>query len=387
MKRSHLPLALSLLVTLAGAPLAAQLDFLPSPGDNQVAEVTQHMGPVAVTVRYSSPDVHAPNGEDRSGHIWGELVPWGIAPNPFYPGYGSAEQIPWRGGANMNTTVRFSHDVAVEGQPLAAGTYGLHFLPGPEEWVVIFSNDSNNWGSFFYEPAHDALRVTVEPEAAEYREWLTYDFVDRQLESSMLALHWERLRVPIRIAVPDLTALYVRLFDDALGGGKPAASHWQNWDSAAQVLLARRARPDKALEYAQQANSPGRGGPNFQTLSTLAQAQAANGQEAEAEATFEQAIAHPSATAGQLHQAGRQLLAQGRKEAAMKVFQANFDRFDGGWPTEVGMVRGLSALGRYAEAVEHAKKALAQARERNDAVNTTSLESMIPKLEAGQDVN
>ena len=71
----------------------------------------------------------------------------------------------------------------------------------------------------------------------------------------------------------------------------------------------------------------------------------------------------------------------------MKVFQANFDRFAGDWPTEVGMVRGLSALGRYAEAVEHAKKALAQARERNDTVNTTSLESMIPKLEAGQDIN
>jgi hypothetical protein len=387
MHRSHLSLALPLVAMLAGAPLAAQLDFLPPPGGNQVAEVTQQMGPVAVTVRYSSPDVHSPAGDDRTGHIWGELVPWGIAPNPFYPGYGTAEQIPWRGGANMNTTIRFSHDVAIEGQPLAAGTYGLHFLPGPNEWVVIFSHDSNNWGSFFYEPAHDALRVTVTPEAAEYREWLTYDFVDRQLESSVLALHWERVRVPIRITVRDLTELYVRLFDDALGGGKPTAGPWQNWNSAAQVLLERQARPEKALEYAQQANNPGRGGPNFQTLATLSQAQAANGQQTEAEATFMQAIAHPTATANQLHQAGRQLLAQGMKEMAMRVFQANFDRFNGDWPTEVGMVRGLSALGRYAEAVEHARKALAQARERNDTVNTTSLESMIPKLEAGQDIN
>jgi hypothetical protein len=387
MKRSHLPLALTLLATLAGAPLAAQLDFLPPPGGNQVAEVTQFMGPVSATVRYSSPDVHSPSGDDRSGHIWGELVPWGIAPNPFFPGFGTAEQIPWRGGANMNTTVRFSHDVEIEGQPLAAGTYGLHFLPGQEEWVVIFSSDSSNWGSFFYEPSHDALRVTVQPEPAEYREWLTYDFVDRQLESSVLTLHWERLRVPIRIAVPDMTGLYVRLVDEALGGGKPAAGYWQNWNSAAQVLLSRQARPDKSLEYAQQANAPFNGGPNFQTLATLAQAQAANGQEAEAEATFAQAIAHPSATAGQIHQAGRQLLAQGRKEAAMRVFQSNFDRFAGDWPTEVGMVRGLSALGRYAEAVEHAKKALAQARERNDTLNATSLESMIPKLEAGQDIN
>ena len=71
----------------------------------------------------------------------------------------------------------------------------------------------------------------------------------------------------------------------------------------------------------------------------------------------------------------------------MEVFQANFDRFEGAWPTEVGMTRGLSALGRYAEAIPHAKKALEQARERNDSLNTPSLESMIEKLEAGEDVN
>jgi tetratricopeptide (TPR) repeat protein len=385
MKRLFLALALPLTAFAAAAPAAAQLDFLPPAGANQVAEVTQWMGPVSVTVRYSSPDVHSPSGDDRSGHIWGELVPWGIAPNPFFPGYGTAENIPWRGGANMNTTIRFSHAVEVEGQPLAAGAYGLHFIPGAEEWTVIFSNDSNNWGSFFYEPANDALRVTVKPAPAEYREWLTYDFAARELESTELGLHWERLRLPIRIAVPNLSDLLVELTDDRLGGGKIPAGVWQNWASAAQALLARQARPEKSLEYAQQANSVG--GPNFQTLSLLSQAQDANGQEAEAAATFEQALAHPTATAGQIHQTGRQLLAAGKKEDAMRVFKANYDRFEGGWPTEVGMVRGLSALGHYAEAVEHAKKALEQARAQNDEVNARSLEAMIPRLEAGQDVN
>jgi len=351
-----------------------------------VSEVTQWMGPVSVTVHYSSPDVHAPNGDDRSGHIWGELVPWGIVPNPFFPGFGTAQNIPWRGGANMNTWIRFSHDVEVEGQPLPAGTYGLHFIPGAEEWGVIFSNDSNKGGSFFYEPANDALRVTVQPAPADYREWLTYDFADRQLESTELGLHWERLRVPIRIAVPNLDDLIFAMTDDVLGGGNVPAGIWQNWNAAAQALLTRQARPEKALEYAQQANGVN-GAPNFQTLATLSQAQAANGQEAEADATFQQAIGHPTATAGQIHQAGRQLLIAGKKEDAMRVFQANYDRFEGGWPTEVGMVRGLSALGHYAQAIEHAKKAIEQARAQNDTVNTASLEAMIPRLEAGQDIN
>lgn len=385
MKRSPASFLASLLVLATATPVVAQLDSLPPPGDNQKASVTQWMGPVKVTVDYSSPDVHSPTGDDRSGHIWGELVPWGIASNPFYPGFGTAEEIPWRAGANMNTTIAFSHDVEVEGQPLAAGTYGLHMIPGEKEWGVIFSRNATSWGSFFYEPSEDALRVTVTPEPAEYREWLTYDFLDRQLDSTVLALHWERLRVPIRIAVPDVVDLYVELIDDETRGA--GGSYWQNWYGAAQFLLGRQARPEKALEYARNAVSENRGQPNFATLSLLSQALTANGQDEEAKEVFEQALAHPTADAGQVHQAGRQLLAAGQAEEAMRVFQLNYERFDGAWPTEVGMVRGLSAVGRYAEAVEHARKALAQAREREDAVNIASLEAMIPKLEAGEDVN
>ena len=33
--------------------------------------------------------------------------------------------MPWRAGSNENTTITFSHDVEIEGEPLAAGTYAL----------------------------------------------------------------------------------------------------------------------------------------------------------------------------------------------------------------------------------------------------------------------
>ena len=374
-----------LLALLAAPRLAGQMNSLPPAGDNQRAEVTQWMGPVAVTVSYSSPDVHSPTGEDRSGHIWGELVPWGIAPNPFYPGFGTAQNIPWRAGANENTTVRFSHDVEVEGKSLAAGTYGFHLVPGEEEWEAIFSRNATSWGSFFYDPAEDVLRVPIEPEPAEYREWLTYDFVDRELDSTVLALHWERLRIPIRIAVPGIVDLYVRLIDDEMRNRQ--GSFWQNWYAAGEFLLGRDARPEKALEYARNATSDNRGQKNFLSLSLLSRALRANGQPEEARAALREAIAHPIATTFDLHQAGRQLLADGDSATAMEVFQTNFDRFAGAWPTEVGMARGLSALGRHTEALEHARKALAQAREREDAVNVASLEAMIARLEAGQGAN
>src|SRR5262245_10189947 len=111
---------LTLLVALAAAPAAAQNVTLPPSGDNQRSEVSQSIGLVKVTIVYNSPNVQAPDGTDRKGHIWGELVPYGMA----NLGFGTCgDQCPWRGGSNENTTFTVSHDVTVQGQPLKAGTY------------------------------------------------------------------------------------------------------------------------------------------------------------------------------------------------------------------------------------------------------------------------
>ncbi len=52
--------------------------------------------------------MHAPNGQDRKGHIWGELVPYGLN-DP--DGYGTSLASPWRTGSNEITSVTFSNDV------------------------------------------------------------------------------------------------------------------------------------------------------------------------------------------------------------------------------------------------------------------------------------
>ena len=57
----------------------------------------------------------------------------------------------WRTGANENTTITFSSPVKIGGKPLAAGTYGLHMVPTPKQWTVVFSNVSSAWGSFTYD--------------------------------------------------------------------------------------------------------------------------------------------------------------------------------------------------------------------------------------------
>src|SRR6266568_4042157 len=107
---------------------AQGLTFPPS-GENPQGSVTQAIGPVRVTIDYSSPRV-VRGSNDRRGKIWGELVPWGLSDL----GFNGCASCPWRAGANENTTFTVTNDVKVQGQPLPAGTYGLHMIPGQEEW-------------------------------------------------------------------------------------------------------------------------------------------------------------------------------------------------------------------------------------------------------------
>ena len=368
-------LALSVLVT---ANAAAQALSTPPSGDNQKSSVTQHIGLVAVTIDYSSPDVHGPDGTDRRGKIWGTLVPYGAPDDPF----GTCTECPWRAGANQNTVLTVSHDVKVEGQPLPAGRYGLFMIPGQDEWTVIFSKNADSWGSYFYDAKEDALRVKVKPSKAEYNEWLTYEFTDRKPSTATVALKWEELQVPFTISVDNAVDLHMARIRDELRNFQ--GFNWQNWMGAASYALQVK-RNDDALEFADAAvNRAGIGVENFQTLNMLARAQEAAGKTAEAAATRDKALTHRTAGPIELHGAARQLLGQGKKDEALKVFELNAKRHPNQWPVHVGLARGYSAVGRYKDALKHAKLALAQAP---DDVNKKSLADGIKKLEEGKDMN
>ena len=122
-----------------GTASAAQGITLPPNGENPQASVMQAIGPVRVTIDYSSPRVVRGN-QDRRGKIWGELVPWGLSDL----GLNGCTECPWRGGANENTVFAVTHDVRVQGEPLPAGRYGLHLIPGQDEWTVVFSRDADS---------------------------------------------------------------------------------------------------------------------------------------------------------------------------------------------------------------------------------------------------
>jgi hypothetical protein len=372
-------IAFAITALLCAAGLHAQSITTPPNGDNQHATVSQGIGLVKITVDYNSPKVHNPySKDDRRGKIWGALVPYGPQKSL---GYGNCTECPWRGGANENTTFTTTHDIQVQGQTLKAGTYGLHFIPQADNWTVIFSNDAKNWGSFFYDPSHDALRVTAKPEKSEYHEWLTYEFPERNTDQATLALRWEDLQLPIKITVPNINAYYLAQMRDELKNA--AGFDYRNYDAAAQFALQNKLSTKDALDWARIAATNGfPGQENFGTLSTLADAQEANGMTADAATTRNKAMA--MANAIELHQYARQLLQQGKKDAALAAWQLNAKKHPNEWPVNVGLARGYSAVGRYQDALKYAKLAVAQAPDEN---NKKNLRDGIAKLEQGKDMN
>jgi len=154
------------------------------------AGVMQTLGTDAVVkIEYGRPGV-------KGRKIWGDLVPYGLAPGNKYS---ENKPYPWRAGANENTTFESNKDLLVEGKPLAAGKYSIHMIPGETEWIVIFNKNTSAWGSYTYKQEEDALRVTVKPVKAPFKEWMEFGFDDLAGTAATAYLHWVELKVPFKI--------------------------------------------------------------------------------------------------------------------------------------------------------------------------------------------
>ena len=203
------------LIGILTAPASAQLDArsqnLVLPTTSPQASITQEIGLSSVTITWHRPGV-------KGREVWGtDLVPY--------------EGKIWRAGANENTTIALSHDCTVNGQPLPAGTYGFHAIASEQDWTLIFSTNTSSWGSYFYNPEEDALRVTATPVPASHAEWLEFGFEDLTDSSATGYLRWEEKKVPFEIAF-DTKAIVLQSIQDQLRS-VPAFT-WQGWYQAAQ---------------------------------------------------------------------------------------------------------------------------------------------------------
>ncbi len=331
----------------------AQSALLNIPRQSQHAVITQRIGITNITINYHRPLV---NGRK----IWGDLVPYG--------------QV-WRAGANENTTIAFSDPVTIEGQPLDKGVYGLHMIPGENEWTVIFSHAATSWGSFTYKQGEDALRVTVKPQPADMHNALTYDFDKLTPTSAVVELEWEKLAVPFKVDV-DVNKIVEASLHRQMRG--LAQYTWEGWDDAANYLLAQKTDLDEALKYEDQSIEVEKRFDNELTKSNILEAM---GRKDDADSTRKLALS--LANPLQLHIYARQLQGQKRQDEAFAIFRENARKHPEDGFVHSGMARIYSSQGKYDDAVKEMNLALAGAPDGQKSY----VEGLVKRLQAKQDIN
>jgi tetratricopeptide (TPR) repeat protein len=347
-------------------PLTSEPD-----GGNKKASVSEQIGIVKISIAYSRPGV-----KGREGKIWNTTV----AHYGFMDlGHGTSYAAPWRAGANENTTIAFSHPVKVEGNDLAAGTYGFFIALGEEESTLIFSKVNNSWGSFYYDPAEDALRVTVKNKSLDNSvEWLKYEFIDETENAATIAMSWEKRMIAFRVEA-DTKTLQMASFKNELRTTRP----YYDFIQAANYCIRNNIELEQALAWMDRAiYFRIMGQKNFQTLSTKAAVLMKMNRIDEAKKVMEEAL--PMGSMLDVHFYGRTLIGMKQTDEALKVYKQNYDKYPNVFTTNLGLGRAYSAAGNFKKALTYVKAALPQAP---DERNKISVEGMIKKLEEGKDIN
>jgi hypothetical protein len=169
--RKTLIAAMMLLVT---ASAVAQVR---TPRVSPKSSLMQSVGLTDITIQYNRPGV-------KGRQIWGALVPY--------------DKV-WRTGANEATTIEFSDDVWINGNKLTKGLYSLHTIPTTKDWTVIFNSVAEQWGSYSYDAAKDALRIQVTPQTAEHREWMQFEIPEMTTDTAKVVIRWEKIAVPFTV--------------------------------------------------------------------------------------------------------------------------------------------------------------------------------------------
>ncbi|MEM1319086.1 MAG: DUF2911 domain-containing protein [Bacteroidota bacterium] len=197
------------------------------PRKSPKASTSYTVGLTDITVAYSSPSV---NGRA----IWGELEAW--------------DKL-WRAGANEATTIEFSTDAVIEGQPLPKGKYSFFVIPKETgKWTVIFNKIADQWGAYQYDEKQDALRVDIAPKMVKVsEERLSYRIVDQGIDKGYIRLGWEKMRLYVRFRVKYLDEAIASVEAAVAGGGDKV---WTFYAQGAEFLLDAKKEMKKAQEWA-----------------------------------------------------------------------------------------------------------------------------------------
>lgn len=217
----------------------AQFHTLTIPQASTKVTETQRLGVTDITIDYHSPTV-------RGRDVWNDVIPQ------------NGDPIPWRAGANMNTTISFSTDVQINGNDLKAGTYGFHVIPRSDKYTLLFAHSSNLWGSYYLDIEKDiTLSIDVQDTICSFSEKLDYEFYPKSENAILIGLEWAEKHLPFTVSV-DLNKTVVESFRNELRGIN--TYRWEAWRDAAEWCYNHNTNLEEALTWTERSISGGYNG-------------------------------------------------------------------------------------------------------------------------------
>jgi len=332
---------------LCAGSARAQLSLFDLPRVSPHALVSQRIGLTDITVEYHRPAV-------RGRRIWGNLIPYNKV---------------WRAGANENTTVAFSTRVTIGGRQLDAGTYGLHMIPGKPYWIIVLSRAYRSWGSFTYDPAEDAVRITVMPKTCPHQERLLYTVEDITDTSARVVMRWEQLQVSFEVQVntPDVVVSSLR---EQLRGLQRFT--WRGWYEAAEWCAHNNTNLDEALGWIERSIHMM---PNFSNYMVKALLLDRLNRSDEAEPVREAAL--KTASEPEIVSFGTDLIMDGLVADAVTVFRKNASMHPDSWVAHDSLADAYLRQGKLKNAKREWKRALKLAP---DATQRKRIQRILDKL-------
>ncbi len=296
LRRVLFTFALFSLVAVAAVAVKAQIK---TPRGSQKASVTQTIGVTDVTISYFRPGV-------KGRKIWGDAPPELAGKGEMTLDNGNTRPAGapivayghiWRTGANDATQFIVTDDVLINGQPLPAGRYSLHTIPGKTEWVIVFNGTANQWGSFNYDPKKDTLRVKATPKSSPHsQEWMLFTIDPVTENSATVNIMWEKVWVPFTVEIKDVVATTIKNAKASVASAK--SDDFRTPFSAAQFAVQNK-QADIAKEWFAQAlkavDESIKGKETFGNLSAKANILLASGRKDEAIIVADAAIARGKA--------------------------------------------------------------------------------------------
>ena len=171
------------------AVILLNLAVLATPSPAQMGMGGQRLSPPAkaeckfsdgktIRVDYSSPRM-------KGRKIYGGLVPYGEV---------------WRAGANQATTFVLDTAVTVGGKSVPAGSYTLFAIPKENDWTLIISKATGEWGTPYPGESEDFARVPMKVSKLPAPvEEFTIAF-DHDGDGCTMRLDWETTRASVQIS-------------------------------------------------------------------------------------------------------------------------------------------------------------------------------------------